>query len=178
MNKLLPKTANNHKGFSLVELMVVISIIAILAVIGFSIFTGAQAQARDGRRRAELDALAKSLETGFDANTRVYTYTQATFNADFSITTTRPIDPQAPTRQYCIATDTASSTPPGVAANNVASTTTGCATGAPAGVTYVVIAPNATSPTGIPLPGSTDSWTLCAGMERATAPFCISSLQR
>lgn len=62
MKKLLPKSINNPQGFTLVELLVVISIIAILSVIGVTIFTGVQRNARDARRRADIDAIAKALE--------------------------------------------------------------------------------------------------------------------
>lgn len=50
------------KGFTLVELLVVVSIIAILAVIGAVIFSGVQARARDAKRQADVDAMAKGME--------------------------------------------------------------------------------------------------------------------
>ncbi len=63
MKKFLPKSFNNPLGFTLIELMVVISIIAFLAVIGIAAFTNAQKAARDGRRRADIDAIATALES-------------------------------------------------------------------------------------------------------------------
>lgn len=65
MKKLLPKTTFNPSGFTLVELLVVVSIIAVLSVIGITIFTGVQKGARDARRKADIDSIAKALEANY-----------------------------------------------------------------------------------------------------------------
>lgn len=52
-------------GFTLVELLVVISIISILSVIGITIFTGAQKTARDARRRVDIEEIAKAMEINY-----------------------------------------------------------------------------------------------------------------
>lgn len=79
MKKFLPKTLNNPSGFTLVEILVVVSIIAILSVIGITIFTGVQKNARDAKRRGDVDSISKAFET---------TYTGADYRpltaADFS----------------------------------------------------------------------------------------------
>lgn len=62
----MPKPA--RKGFTLVELLVVISIIAILSVIGITVFSSAQKSARDAKRRADLQALRLALEQYKTAN--------------------------------------------------------------------------------------------------------------
>ncbi len=49
------------KGFTLVELLVVISIIAILSVIGITIFSGVQKNARDAQRKGDINAIAKAM---------------------------------------------------------------------------------------------------------------------
>jgi len=48
-------------GFTLVELLVVISIIGILTIISASSFISAQVKARDSQRKSDLDAVSKSL---------------------------------------------------------------------------------------------------------------------
>lgn len=59
---LLRWDRRSSKGFTLVELLIVISIIAVITIISFSIYGNAQKHARDGKRRADLDAIRKALE--------------------------------------------------------------------------------------------------------------------
>lgn len=49
-------------GFTLIELMVAMAILAVLSVIGLSNFRNAQIKARDGQRKADLQQLQRSLE--------------------------------------------------------------------------------------------------------------------
>lgn len=55
-------------GFSLIELMVVISIIAILVALGSVSFTTAQKKGRDSRRRADMKATQNAFEQYFAVN--------------------------------------------------------------------------------------------------------------
>ena len=50
------------RGFTLIELLIVITIIGILATFIVASFTSAQAKARDGRRKSDMDAIKKALE--------------------------------------------------------------------------------------------------------------------
>ncbi len=54
------------KGFTLVELLVVITIIGILANIGLNTFTSAQKKSRDAKRKAYLRQTSDALETYYN----------------------------------------------------------------------------------------------------------------
>ena len=72
MNPEFRVQRKKSRGFTLVELMVAISIVAVLATISFSLFQNTQSTARDGKRRADVDAIAVALETHFDASAGMY----------------------------------------------------------------------------------------------------------
>lgn len=93
MKSFLPKTIKNPRGFTLIELMVVISIIAFLAVIGIAAFSQTQKQARDGRRRADIDAIAKAMESSFDPIKGSY----VTLDRSMFSTGAFPVDPSTTT---------------------------------------------------------------------------------
>lgn len=54
------------RGFTLVELLVVISIIAILSLIGLTVYTNVQKNARDAKRKADIDSIANALEVNYN----------------------------------------------------------------------------------------------------------------
>src|SRR5688572_4515107 len=70
MKRFLPKSARNPKGFTLIELMVVVSIIAILSIIGVVVYSGVQRGSRDSRRKADIESISKALEVDFSTNSR------------------------------------------------------------------------------------------------------------
>lgn len=51
----------NRNGFTLVELLVVISIISILTIISMGSYRSIQIKARDGQRKSDLNAVSKAL---------------------------------------------------------------------------------------------------------------------
>ncbi len=65
---LLPQQSKT-KGFTLIELMIVIAIIAVLSVIGATLYGGAQKSARDSKRVQEMKAIANALEANFGTTT-------------------------------------------------------------------------------------------------------------
>lgn len=52
----------NRRGFTIVELVVVMTIMAILLGLGLAGFASSQANARDAERDSDVDAIAKGLE--------------------------------------------------------------------------------------------------------------------
>jgi type IV pilus assembly protein PilE len=61
-----------NKGFTLLELLVVIGIIGILVSIGSVAYTSAQARGRDTKRRGDLDAISKAIEQYNAENNGLY----------------------------------------------------------------------------------------------------------
>jgi len=58
------------KGFTLIELMVAISIVAILATIGLVMYNKAQQSARDSKRIGDLQEIQKALEQYYATNNK------------------------------------------------------------------------------------------------------------
>ena len=56
------KKKKRNKGFTLVELMVVMAVVGILAGLTLTAFFGARKTARDGQRKADLEQIRSALE--------------------------------------------------------------------------------------------------------------------
>lgn len=146
------------KGFTLVELLVAITIIAVLAAVGVVVFGGVQAKARDSRRSQDLIAVANALEGKKVAGTIYYT---ALASSDFANGAV-PTDPRSSTQQYCLWGSTNVPPAPSIAKPTAASVTwTSCA-GPSASYTSVV-------GTGVPADATkVTSWAICAKQESIT----------
>ncbi|MBW7955910.1 type II secretion system protein [Patescibacteria group bacterium] len=95
-------------GFTLIELMVVVAIIGILMAAGILAFSNAQQNARDSRRRADIDAISKALEQYYANNSSSYPATAGAINSYFPAGVS-PSDPQGgaydmslSTSAYCV----------------------------------------------------------------------------
>ncbi|MBL7036741.1 type II secretion system protein [Candidatus Microgenomates bacterium] len=91
---------NKYKlGFTLIEMLVVISIIGILTTLALASFTGTQKQARDTRRKSDLKQYQTSLEEYATKSSSLYpayptgTSADTTLCGDMSLTNC-PADPK------------------------------------------------------------------------------------
>lgn len=72
MVKNLSKVGSNQKGFTLVELLIAVTIIAVLTVIGVVVYAGTQRDARNARRRGDIEAINKALEVHYNTTANQY----------------------------------------------------------------------------------------------------------
>lgn len=63
---------NGKKGYTLLELLVVIGIIAVLIGFGTVSYSTAQKKARDAKRRADLKAIQNAFEQAYSLNSYAY----------------------------------------------------------------------------------------------------------
>lgn len=82
------------KGFTIVELLIVIVVIAILATLVIVTFTGIQKKARDSKRQTDITAVASHLEA-FYANNGYYPTLNDLQTASFVSGNLKGLDPSA-----------------------------------------------------------------------------------
>ncbi len=100
---------NSQKGFTLIELMVVIAIIAVLMAGGVLAFVNAQKNSRDARRVEDVRAISQALEQYRNTNGTYPTATTSINNSTYFASGTMPADPTA-TKAYTVALDTTNGT--------------------------------------------------------------------
>lgn len=163
MKKLLPPF-----GFTLIELLVTVAVIAILVVIGITVFSGIQQKARDGRRQSDMVAIAKALEVNKVAAS--YSAIQSSFFGKNKI----PQDSYtlgATPPKYCILSRVSGA----IAVPTIWPATSSCPTAVEgSGTTVDAILDTGGVPTGTYL-----VFLVCALLENGTAPniFCSASSQ-
>jgi len=65
---------NKSKGFTIVELLIVIVVIGILATLVIVTFTGIQQKARDSKRKTDIGAVQAALESYYSSNNTYPTF--------------------------------------------------------------------------------------------------------
>ncbi|MEK7617391.1 MAG: prepilin-type N-terminal cleavage/methylation domain-containing protein [Patescibacteria group bacterium] len=68
-------------AFTLVELLIVISIIVVLSIIGYAAFNGLSSSSEDSKRNSDINAIGKAYEVKFDSSAGLYHPLQ---NEDFA----------------------------------------------------------------------------------------------
>ncbi|HCR35780.1 hypothetical protein A2130_00655 [Candidatus Woesebacteria bacterium GWC2_33_12] len=98
-----------RKAFTLIEMLIVISLIGILSALALVSFTGAQRQARDVNRKSDMKQYQTSVEEYASKNEGLYPIHQiavsiSTLCTDLSLTNCS-LDPKDPTLVYYYITD-------------------------------------------------------------------------
>lgn len=163
---------DRSSGFTLIELMVVITIIAIIAAVGLIVYSGITKRARDQRRIADVNQIATALEKGYKSGSY-----QPILTSDFQ-NAVIPADPAtnkvncgtgaAKACDYCLYVGNGASP-----AENSGGSAGTC--GANGTISGSVVIPN------LPAAGTT-VWLLCANLETNSGPngtyyFCKQNSQ-
>ena len=75
------RALRSERGFTLIELMIVVAIVAIIATIGFALYQNIQGQARLAADRASVAALRSAVSIYYAANAGAFPASLGTVNA-------------------------------------------------------------------------------------------------
>ncbi|PIS15655.1 hypothetical protein COT62_02765 [Candidatus Roizmanbacteria bacterium CG09_land_8_20_14_0_10_41_9] len=89
----------NNRGYTLLELIVVISIIALLIAGGVATYSQLMKQSRDGRRKADLENIRGALEM-YRSNNGSYPAALSLLTGSPKYLQSVPADPRSPTYTY------------------------------------------------------------------------------
>jgi prepilin-type N-terminal cleavage/methylation domain-containing protein len=99
---------NNNWGFTLLEMLVVVGIIAVLVGLGFTSYSTAQKKARDAKRKSDLKSIQNALEQYYSICGYQYPTPQSGVfvniycpNPTTAILPTVPVDPRTTTPYPC-----------------------------------------------------------------------------
>lgn len=154
------------RGFTLIELLVVVVIIAILSLVGLSLYINIQKTARDSVRKQEIDSLAKSMEGSADPQTGIYTYGLPQFNNDYPRKKPIPIKGNL----YCHDSSTTASTIDDPVITDWAASAACPTVSTKVWSTLINGGGNFVTA----LPPETKSWKICARLENNTV-YCVHS---
>ena len=96
-----------NKGFTLIELRVVISIAAILMALGSVSYTTAQRKARDAKRRGDMKTISNAFEQYYSVNSGYGTLGEMTDPAAGFLPAGLPTDPK-PSQSYTVSANSGS----------------------------------------------------------------------
>lgn len=85
----------SQKGFTIVELLIVIVVIGILAALVLNTFSGVQRRARDTERQTDINSIATQLEVYYNDNAGYPLFTNQMADATWVKTNLKGIDAQA-----------------------------------------------------------------------------------
>lgn len=179
-NELALSERSESKGFTLVELLVVITILAILSTLAMIIYSSVQGRGRDTVRRAEIDNIANAIESKRN-NNGTYTFTTTDLQAEFQNGSNAYLGKDPSGIDYVIAVNTGGITPPVdprtdlFTVNFPPNPWPPPTTGAVYDELSTVIDPNVP---GLLSENTVKAWKVCTKLEAGINIYCRSSLTR